>query len=614
MNNTETQKKKSNVFKHIGKMFRWMGGYWPWLLVSFVLLYAVSYARTMIPLVGSYIIDKILGYSPNSVSTLPGFLVNLIRGNTTLQLLITAALLLIVLAVFRAIVIFLRRTSSAYFGETVAYKLRNRLYKKLQNADYYFHSHSETGDLIQRCTSDVDAYRHFISNQIIEVGRLVLLMGLSLWQMSRLNLDLMWISLVATPLIFGSAIYYFGKVQKQFTIIEENEAKMTTHVQENVSGSRVVKAFANEAYEVNKFDNLNRKFTDSDFNLIKKMAVFWSVTDFICFIQFMLISIFGVIYTVRGIISLGTLTAFLAYAGNIIWPMRQLGRLVGDFSKSTVAVERLSKIIENKDEYDETEPNLKPEITGNISFDHVSFMFSDSKENQLVDVNFNVKKGDTIAIIGKTGSGKSTLMNLLIRLLDYQEGQIKIDGTEIKSIEKHHLRENIGIILQEPFLFSKTVKENIGIADETLSTERVESVAKVAHVHEDIINFEKGYDTLVGERGVTLSGGQKQRVAIARMLLKPKPILIFDDSLSAVDTETDIQIRQALKKEWKESTVFIITHRITSAMEADKIIVLDNGRVVETGTHNELVKKKGLYKNIWEIQSTIDFQLEKDGE
>ena len=411
MNNTETQKKKSNVFKHIGKMFRWMGGYWPWLLVSFGLLYAVSYARTMIPLVGSYIIDKILGYSPNSVSTLPGFLVNLIRGDTTLQLLITAALLLIVLAVFRALVIFLRRTSSAYFGETVAYKLRNKLYKKLQNADYYFHSHSETGDLIQRCTSDVDAYRHFISNQIIEVGRLVLLMGLSLWQMSRLNLDLMWISLVATPLIFGSAIYYFGKVQKQFTIIEENEAKMTTHVQENVSGSRVVKAFANEAYEVNKFDNLNRKFTDSDFNLIKKMAVFWSITDFICFIQFMLISIFGVVYTVRGIISLGTLTAFLAYAGNIIWPMRQLGRLVGDFSKSTVAVERLSKIIENEDEYDETEPNLKPEITGNISFDHVSFMFSDSKENQLVDVNFNVKKGDTIAIIGKTGSGKSTLMN-----------------------------------------------------------------------------------------------------------------------------------------------------------------------------------------------------------
>lgn len=611
---TQNEKKNTSVLKYIGKMFKWMGGYWPLLLVSFGLLYAVSYARTLIPLVGTYIIDKILEMSVNTDSTLPIFLQNMITGNTTLQLLITAAALLVVLAIFRALIIFLRRWTSAYFGESVAYNLRNKLYRKLQNADYYFHSHSETGDLIQRCTSDVDAYRHFISNQIIEVGRLVLLMGLSLWQMSKLNTDLMWISLVITPLIFGSAIFYFSKVQKQFGIIEENEAKMTTHVQENVSGSRVVKAFANEAYEVKKFNKLNRKFTNSEYNLVKKMAIFWSATDMICFAQFMLVTIFGVMYTVKGTISLGTYIAFLAYAGNIVWPMRQLGRIVGDFSKSTVAVERLSKILENEDEYDQTESNLTPTITGNVKFDDVTFKFSDSNEHQLEHVNFNVNKGETVAIVGKTGSGKSTLMNLLVRLLDYQDGKIMIDETEIKDIEKHHLREFVGIILQEPFLFSKTVKENIGIADETLSTERVESVAKVAHVHEDIVNFEKGYDTLVGERGVTLSGGQKQRVAIARMLLKPKPILIFDDSLSAVDTETDIQIRQALKTEWKESTVFIITHRITTAMEADKIIVLDSGRVAESGTHEELIKNKGLYQNIWDIQSTIDFQIEKDGE
>lgn len=613
---TQTIKKeKKSVIKAIGTMFKWMGRYWPLLFVSFIFLYLVSYARTLIPLVGQFIIDKILGQAPDSISTLPSFLQDFVRGDTTLVKLIYAAGLLVILATFRALVIFLRRGTSAYFGETVAYNLRNKLYRKLQNADYYFHSHSETGDLIQRCTSDVDAYRHFISNQIVEVARLVLLMGLSIWQMSKLNGNLMWISLIVTPIIFASAIYYFSKVQKQFTIIEENEAKMTTHVQENVSGSRVVKAFANEAYEVKKFDSLNRNFTDSDYNLIRKMAIFWSVTDFICFIQFMLIAVFGIIYASRGDITLGTYTAFLAYAGNIIWPMRQLGRLVGDFSKATVAVSRLQKIIDNDDEFNTNEPNLQPEIQGHVKFQNVSFKFSDSNVDQLIDVNFEAKKGETVAIIGKTGAGKSTLMNLLVRLLDHQEGQILIDGVEIKDIEKHYLRENVGIILQEPFLFSKTVGENIGIADKEISSERVESVAKVAHVHEDIINFEQGYKTLVGERGVTLSGGQKQRVAIARMLLKPKPILIFDDSLSAVDTETDIQIRQALKKEWKQSTVFIITHRITTAKEADKIIVLEEGKIKEIGTHNELVMKDGLYKNIWDIQSKIDFQINnKDGE
>ena len=278
------------------------------------------------------------------------------------------AVLILSLAVFRALFIFLRRATSGFFGETVAYNLRNKLYKKLQNADYYFHSHSETGDLIQRCTTDVEAYKRFIAERIIEVFRLLLLVGLSIWQMSKLNTDMTWISLAIAPIILAIAIYYFGKVKKAFTVIEENEAKMTTHVQENVSGSRVVKAFANEAYEVQKFNNLNRVFTDSDYRLIRKMAFFWSITDFICFMQFCLIAVFGIIYASRGDISLGTYTAFLAYAGNIIWPMRQLGRLVGDFSKSTVAINRLEKIIYNEDEYDETEPNLTPEIIFNRYF------------------------------------------------------------------------------------------------------------------------------------------------------------------------------------------------------------------------------------------------------
>jgi ATP-binding cassette subfamily B protein len=399
-----------------------------------------------------------------------------------------------------------------------------------------------------------------------------------------------------------------------FTEIEKNEATMTTHVQENVSGARVVKAFANEAYEVEKFRKLNRTYTDSDLRLVKKMSFFWSSTDFLSFIQFFIIAIIGIIYASKGIISLGIYTAFLAYAGNIIWPMRQLGRLVGDFSKTVVSVSRLDHIMSNPGEYVDETNKMTPEIKGDVEFKNVSFKFADSKEDQIIDVSFKAKQGETIAIIGKTGSGKSTLMNLLIRLLDYQKGQILVDGIEIKDIEKHHLRRNVGVILQEPFLFSKSVEENIKISDMAVDNNKVSSVAKIAQVHNDIMNFEKGYQTLVGERGVTLSGGQKQRVAIARMLLKPKPILVFDDSLSAVDTETDVQIRKALQKEWKSSTVFIITHRITTAAEADRILVIADGQIKESGKHDELINREGLYKNIWKIQSQINFQLEEDGE
>ncbi len=609
----EINKPKRNILKHLGLMFKWMGPN-SWLLVpALVSLFIVSYLRTLTPLFGQHIIDVILGFSDEG-SKLPSFFANLLLADTFPKQLLLASALIIVLALIRALLIFAQRAISGVFAERTAYDLRNNLYKKLRDADYYFHSHSETGDIIQRCTTDVEMYKRFISEQSIEVARLILLVGLSIYHMSKLNMTIMWVSLVIAPVLLTSAAFYFNKVEKMFNKIEKNEAIMTTHVQENVSGARVVKAFANEAYEVKKFKNLNRNFTDSDFNLVKKMAIFWSSTDFISFAQFFIIALIGIIYASRGVITIGVYTAFLAYAGNIIWPMRQLGRLVGDFSKTIVSISRLDHIIANPGEYVDEENKLQSEIKGNVEFKNVSFKFSDSKEDQIIDVSFEVKQGETIAIIGKTGSGKSTLMNLLIRLLDYQKGQILIDGIEIKDIEKHHLRKNVGVILQEPFLFSKSVEDNIKISDASSDNVRVSNVAKIAQVHNDIMNFEKGYDTLVGERGVTLSGGQKQRVAIARMLLRPKPILVFDDSLSAVDTDTDIQIRRALNQEWKSSTVFIITHRITTASEADKILVIEDGRIKESGKHEELIKRNGLYKNIWEIQSQINFQLEEDGE
>lgn len=604
-------KPKRNIFKNLILMYRWLGKNSLLLIPALASLFLVSYLRTLTPLFGQHIIDSILS---DEASKLPSFLADLIQADTLVKQLLLAALLLLLISFIRALFIFVERAITGVFAERTAYSIRNKLYVKLRDADYYFQSHLETGDIIQRCTTDVEMYKRFVSEQSIEVARLVLLVGLSIYQMSKLNVTIMWVSLIIAPILLVSAALYFNKVEKMFTEIEKNEATMTTHVQENVSGARVVKAFANEAYEVEKFRKLNRTYTDSDLRLVKKMSFFWSSTDFLSFIQFFIIAIIGIIYASKGIISLGIYTAFLAYAGNIIWPMRQLGRLVGDFSKTVVSVSRLDHIMSNPGEYVDETDKITPEIKGDVEFKNVSFKFADSNEDQIIDVSFKAKQGETIAIIGKTGSGKSTLMNLLIRLLDYQKGQILVDGIEIKDIEKHHLRRNVGVILQEPFLFSKSVEENIKISDMAVDNNKVSSVAKIAQVHNDIMNFEKGYQTLVGERGVTLSGGQKQRVAIARMLLKPKPILVFDDSLSAVDTETDVQIRKALQKEWKSSTVFIITHRITTAAEADRILVIADGQIKESGKHDELINREGLYKNIWKIQSQINFQLEEDGE
>ena len=604
---TET-KPKQRVLSSLFLIFRWTGKYIPLLFIAFGLLYIVSYLRTLVPLFAQHIIDVILGFSDRG-SKLPDFIRQIIEQGTLFHQLLLASAILLLVDFLRALTIFLRRTVSAIFTERVIYRLRNKVYRTLQNLSFRYHAHAKTGDLIQRATTDVETYKHFIGDQVIEVMRLLMLVGLSIYQMSRMSVDMTLISVAITPIIFTIAVFYFHRVEKQFTKIEEDEAKVTTHVQENVTGARVVKAFANERFEIEKFEQLNRSFTDSDFKLVKSMAGFWSVTDFICFAQFCLISVFGIIYASNGSITLGEYAAFLLYAGNIIWPMRQLGRLVGDFSKATVAVSRLNEILSTQDEYVATLPQTTPNITGNVVFDHVSFKFEDSNEHQLKNISFEVKKGETIAVIGKTGSGKSTLMNLLVRLLEHQQGSILIDGVNLLEIEKHHLRNNVGIILQEPFLFSKSVMENIKIADQFESPSRVQAVAKIAKIHQDISNFEKGYDTLVGERGVTLSGGQKQRVAIARMLLKPKPILIFDDSLSAVDSETDLQIRKALKQEWIDSTVFIITHRITTAMEADRILVLDQGEIAQQGTHEELIHQAGLYQTIWKIQSTIDLQV-----
>ena len=593
--------------KRLKQFLKWMKGNKRYYFVAALILISLQYFRTLIPLFVQHTIDGvILGNDSN----LPIFIQDLVRADTVQKQLLLVAIAYVLFALMRVLLMVIRRFINALYTERIAYNMRNTLYKKLQDLSFTYHSHVETGDLIQRCTTDVETYRVFVGEQLIEILRLGFLMGFSIYQMSGMSVRMTLISVVITPVIFSASFIYFILVKKVFKKVEEAEAKMTTTLQESVTGIRVVKAFAKEKVEIEKFNNHSEIYLKEDFKLLRLMAYFWGGTDFIIFIQYCLTLSLGIYFSVNGQLEPGQFIAFLAYVGMIVWPMRQLGRIVGDFGKTTVALDRLDEIMLIDSEYVDDSDNT-PEITGIVEFKNVGFQFDDDDKPLLNNISFKVNKGESIAIVGRTGSGKSTLINLMIRLLDNQKGSIMFDGVDIKDINKKHLRKNVGIVMQEPFLYSRSLYENISIMNKTAPEDKVFQAASIASLHQDIKSFESGYETMVGERGVTLSGGQKQRVAIARMLLDDKPVLIFDDSLSAVDTETDIQIRTALNKYWKDTTVFIITHRITTAMEADKIIVLDKGEIVESGNHESLLREKGIYAQLWDIQTNVEYDFMK---
>lgn len=588
--------------KRLKQLLKWMAGLKRWYLLTVVLIIILQYFRTLTPLFLTHIIDTVFGSEP---SALPNFITYFFVGGDVSRQLLVIATVYVVYTFIRVSIIFVRRYINAYFTENVAFRMRNTLYNKLQNLSFTYHSHAETGDLIQRCTTDVETYRVFVGEQLIEIFRLVFLVVMTMYQMAQVNIKMMFVSVAITPVIFIIALIYFKFVKRIFTKVEEAEAKMTTSLQESVTGIRVVKAFAAEQYEIDQFDEKSQAYLKEDFKLLKLMALFWGGTDFIIFIQYAITLSFGIYLTSTGELTIGGFVAFLTFVGMIVWPMRQLGRIVGDFGKTTVALERIDGIMNQESEH-LNDAEDEPEIKGRVEFKDVKFKFHDDTKHLLKGISFDIDSGETIAVIGRTGSGKSTLINLMVRLLDVTEGDILIDGKSIKDINKKYLRKHVGIIMQEPFLYSRTVFDNIGIMDKKATEEKVYRAASLASIHDDISAFERGYKTIVGERGVTLSGGQKQRVAIARMLLDDKPVLIFDDSLSAVDTETDIQIRRALNEYWKDTTVFIITHRITSAMGADKIIVLEDGVISEMGTHDDLLKSGGLYSNLWDIQTSLE--------
>lgn len=566
--------------------------------------------RLISPLIIRLTIDSIIGDEPMNA---PLYIINIINklGGTEVlsRNLWICGILLVVTTALRGIFLFIKGKWSAKAGEMIAKNMRDKLYNHLQLTPYEYHVKAETGDLIQRCTSDVETIRRFLASQFVEIGRAIFMLTISLIIMFSINVKLTFVAMSIIPFIFSFAVIFFVKVRDTFKVVDESEAKVSTVLQENLTGVRVVRAFARQSYEIEKFDEKNLDYRNQHYKLMKLLALYWSSSDFLCLLQIGAVLILGVYWASTGVISLGTLYAFTIYEGMLLWPIRQMGRILSDMGQTTVSLDRIIEILDEKIEILE-ENGAKPEIQGNIEFKNVHFEYEKDRPI-LDDVSFNVKKGETIAILGPTGSGKSSLVHLLARLYDYKKGSIKIDGIEINEIDKKWIRQNIGIVLQEPFLFSKTIKENISLAKAEAEDHEVFESANIASIHDVILNFEKGYETPVGEQGVTLSGGQKQRVAIARTLINNCPILIFDDSLSAVDTETDSQIRKALKEKSNDVTTFIISHRVSTLAEADKIIVLEQGKITQEGKHNELIKRDGLYKRIWAIQNELEDELQK---
>lgn len=563
------------------------------------------------PLVIRYTIDSVIGGKPAQLPLLlQSFAKSLGDKGSLFQNLLICSLLLLFLALLNGLFTYFKGKWAAAASESTAKKIREQLYDHLQNVSYDYHVKAETGDLIQRCTSDVETIRSFLAEQFVEVGRAIIMLSLALTIMLSLNVKMTLVAMAVVPVIFSFAVIFFLKVKVAFKDSDESEGRLSTMLQENLTGVRVVRAFARQQHEIAKFEERNVEYRDLTYKLILLLAAYWSISDLICMLQVCAVLVFGVYWTTTGMITLGTLVVFTTYEGMLLWPIRQMGRILTGMGKTMVSLERIEEILAVPLESTEQE-GLKPDITGEIAFENVSFGYEDGKQI-LKNINFKVMAGQTVALLGPTGSGKSTLVHLLPRLYDCQDGTVAIDGIDVKAMDKKWLRQNVGIVLQEPFLYSKTVKENIGLPKPGAAEDELFEAARIASIHDVLLGFDKGYDTLVGEKGVTLSGGQKQRVAIARTLIKDSPVLIFDDSLSAVDTETDTAIRKALKQRKKQATTFIISHRITTLSEADLILVLENGEIVQRGSHQELVRQPGLYQRIWHIQNELEKEVETE--
>jgi len=587
-------------------------GLYHYILLAIILLIFSRITYSMIPLFTQYVLKRLLeqpGIGDTEVYNqvnLPEIFIRFFESaDSFLNEVLYVAIILMALQVVRFLFRFIELSIRGFVRHTMGQNLRLKMYEHIQKLPYKFHNNSDSGDLIQRSTSDIETSVNFLSRTLMDMIFLQSTLVFGAYQLYVLNGTLTIILLTIIPFVGIASVLYFRKNDKMYHDVEEAESKMMTVIQENLSSARIVRAFGNEAYEIEKLRIKNDHHRDMRLRTGKIVSKFWGTMDFIGISQYVLVIGLGIYFMNQNQMDAAQIAAALGLVGMLIWPIRGLGHILNDYAKALAASKRIYEILNLETEYVKN-GTMTPEIKGHLVFEHVSFKFDDTENILFKDLSFEILPGETVAFIGRTGSGKSTLMNMLMRMYEYQSGHIYLDSVELRDIEKTYLRSHLGVVLQEPFLFSKTVYDNIAIANRKADRSKIMMAAQAASLEKDIKTFQQGYDTLVGEKGTTLSGGQKQRVAIARVLVSEKPVLIFDDALSAVDTQTDLLIREALSKMNKKQTTLIITHRMTTAKEADKIIVIDQGVVQAVGNHETLSKQAGLYQELWKIQGKLE--------
>ncbi len=593
-------------------------------LFSAVLLIISIGARMLEPKVLQIVVDKVIVFfitggqkkyvADDYVSKLFYSILPELKMENLYIILIYLGVLFLLISLFRGVFMFSSSALSAASTEKAMKKLRDRLFSHLQRLPLEYFSKTPTGELVQRCTGDVETIRKFSSMQVVEVLRMLAIFGGAFAMMAAINLTYAFIAVAFVPVIFFGSMYFFRLEGRIWTEHEKQQDKLTSITQENLSGIRVVKAFAKENFEIDKFTRQNLEKRRWGLKLMRLHRSFWPLSDTLVHLQ-IAISIFaGGYFVLNNMISVGEYIAFYSYAILVTWPMRRVPQLVSEMGMTSVAIQRIYSILDYKEEDYSGISNDGKHMNGEIEFSNVRFRYDVNEEHHILDgISFKVKRGEKIALLGPTGSGKSTIISLLMRFYEPDSGEIKIDGKNVNELSKSYLRSRIGVVLQKPFLFSTTIKDNIAYVKPDTHISDVINSAKVANIHEIIEEaFPNSYETLVGEKGVTLSGGQKQRVTIARTLLKNPDILVLDDSTSSVDTETEFEIQKALRSIIKGKTTFIIAHRITSIQDCDRIIVIDKGKIIESGTHEELIKNNGFYKKIFDIQVSIEDEINKE--
>jgi ATP-binding cassette, subfamily B, bacterial len=570
------------------------------------------------PLVIKYTIDNVIGgQQPQG----PGFFVDIaawLGGREHLaRNLWIAALTIAMLTAAAGLFTYLRGRWAAYASEGMTRRLRDALYDRLGHLPCTFHDRNQTGDLVQRCTSDVEMVRLFLSTHLVELVRAIVMVAVALPIMLMLDWRMTLAATCLLPIVALFSLVFFVLVRGSFTAVEEAEGALTTRLQENLTGVRVVRAFARQSHGIDIFAERNEKYRAAHMHLYKVLAIFWAMSDLLVFAQMALVLFIGAYLVMLGPaaggITVGTLIVMLSYVTVYIWPVRQMGRILAELSKAIVSVRRIAYILAEPPETDPPAVAPAPQLSGRVEFRDVVFAHGEGAPPVLRGVSFTVEPGQTLAILGPSGSGKSTIVNLLLRLYEYTGGSIMLDGRELRDLPRKAIRAQVGAVMQEPFLYSRTLRENIALGAAGVEHDQIVEASVAACVHESIEAFEAKYDTLIGERGITLSGGQRQRVALARALVRRPPILLLDDALSAVDTRTESMILRALRQRHGRQTTIVIAHRLTTLMHADKVIVIEGGRVTAAGTHADLIAADGLYRRLWELQSSAGEPREPAG-